>query len=29
VRVVEDLAPYAIRPEGVNVVSLNGEKRIL
>jgi hypothetical protein len=28
-RVVADLAPYAVRPEGVNIITLNGEKRIL
>ena len=29
VRVVADLSPYAVRPEGVNIITLNGEKRIL
>lgn len=29
VRVVPDLAPFAVRPEGVNLISLNGEKRLI
>jgi hypothetical protein len=29
VRVVADLSPYAVRPEGVNIITLNGDKRIL
>jgi hypothetical protein len=29
VRVMADLSPYAVRPEGVNIITLNGEKRIL
>jgi hypothetical protein len=29
VRVVADLSPYAVRPEGVNIITLNGQKRIL
>jgi hypothetical protein len=29
VRVVADLAPYAVRPEGVNVITLNNVPRVI
>ena len=29
VRVVADLTPYAVRPEGVNVITLNGAPRVI
>jgi hypothetical protein len=29
VRVVADLAPFAVRPEGVNIITLNGTPRVL
>jgi hypothetical protein len=29
VRVVADLAPYAVRPEGVNIITLNGANRVI
>lgn len=29
VRVVADLAPFAVRPEGVNIITLNGNPRII
>lgn len=29
VRMVADLSPYAVRPEGVNLMTLNGEKRLI
>jgi hypothetical protein len=28
-RLVVDLSPYAVRPEGVSIITLNGEERIL
>lgn len=29
VRVVDDLSPFAVRPEGVNVILLNGQPRVV
>lgn len=29
VRIVADLSAFTVRPEGVNIITLNGEKRIL
>ncbi len=29
VRVVGDLAPFAVRPEGINIITLNNERRVL
>ena len=29
VRVVADLAPFAVRPEGVSIITLNGAPRVI